>query len=146
VFRQLIARGYLHVDADGFGVLKLTDLCRPLLRGEAQLEFRKQHKSEKTKSPSRRFALEAVDEPLFEALRTLRLDLAQQQGVPPYVIFHDKTLLEMARLQPQSLGALHAISGVGEQKLQRYGDAFLNKIVAHSASGQRHDRGTPEPL
>jgi ATP-dependent DNA helicase RecQ len=134
VFRQLIALGYLHVDADGFGVLKLTDLCRPLLRGEAQVELRKQRKSEKTKAPSRRIALETVDESLFEALRTLRLDLAQQQGVPPYVIFHDKTLLEMARLQPQDLDALHAVSGVGEQKLRRYGDAFLDVILAHSTS------------
>ncbi len=134
VFRQLIAHGYLHVDADGFGVLKLTDLCRPLLRGEAQIELRMQRKSEKTKAPIRRIALEAVDESLFEALRTLRLDLAQQQGVPPYVIFHDKTLLEMARQQPQDLDALHAVSGVGEQKLRRYGNAFLESIVAHSAS------------
>ncbi len=134
VFRQLIAHGYLHVDADGFGVLKLTDLCRPLLRGEARIELRMQRKSEKTKAPIRRIALEAVDESLFEALRTLRLDLAQQQGVPPYVIFHDKTLLEMARQQPQDLDALHAVSGVGEQKLRRYGNAFLESIVAHSAS------------
>ncbi len=134
VFRQLIAHGYLHVDADGFGVLKLTDLCRPLLRGEAQIELRMQRKSEKTKAPIRRIALEAVDESLFEALRTLRLDLAQQQGVPPYVIFHDKTLLEMARQQPHNLDALHAVSGVGEQKLRRYGNAFLESIVAHSAS------------
>ena len=134
VFRQLIARGYLHIDADGFGVLKLTDRCRPLLRGEAQLELRKQRKFAKTKAPSRRTTLEAVDESLFEALRTLRLDLSQQQGVPPYVIFHDKTLLEMARLQPHNLGALHTVSGVGEHKLQRYGNAFLKVILAHSAS------------
>ncbi len=134
IFRQLIAQGYLSVDDEGHGALKLTAKCRPLLRGEQRLELREISRPEKIKKESgarRRQDLHASDGLLFEALRALRLRLAQAQGVPPYVIFHDTTLVEMARTRPQTLRAMGAISGVGEQKLKRYGQHFLEEIAKH---------------
>jgi ATP-dependent DNA helicase RecQ len=133
VFRQLIARGYLSVDVDGYGALHLTEASRPLLRGEEQLQLRKLRKPEKKKARSdkTRGEVRAVDEPLFEALRELRARLAREQGVPPYVIFHDATLQAMARHRPASEAGLLELSGVGEQKLQRYGKIFLAEIANH---------------
>jgi ATP-dependent DNA helicase RecQ len=134
IFRQLIAQGYLSVDDQGHGALKLSDKCRPLLRGEQRLELREISRPEKTKKDRgarKQQDLRTIDEPLFEALRTLRLTLAQAQGVPPYVIFHDSTLAEMARTRPATLEALRYISGVGEQKLEHYGQQFLEEIAKH---------------
>ncbi|HED17514.1 MAG TPA: DNA helicase RecQ [Gammaproteobacteria bacterium] len=136
VFRQLIARAYLSVDVDGYGALHLTEACRPLLRSESRLALRKLRKAEKKKARSSHAAttLRSVDSPLFEALRTLRTRLAQEQGVPPYVIFHDATLQAMARSRPASEADLLGLTGVGEQKLQHYGKAFLDEIAEHPLS------------
>ncbi len=133
IFRQLIAQGYLNVDVDGHGALKLADKCRPLLRGEAQLDLRIAAKPEKSKDKTaqKTRAMRACDEALFDALRDLRLRLARKQGVPPYVIFHDKTLQEMARTRPASAEQMRFISGVGEQKLERYGALFMDEIAQH---------------
>ncbi len=133
IFRQLIALGYLAVDAEGHGALKLTEKCRPLLRGEEMLQLRKQRKAAKAtrERKAKAAGLRSVDEPLFEALRALRMSLAQEQGVPPYVIFHDSVLMTMARRRPQTLEAFGTISGVGEQKLARYGEAFVDVIREH---------------
>jgi len=134
IFRQLIAQGYLCVDVDGYGALKLTEKCRPILRGEQTLALRKISKSEKRKkekSPRKQHEIRSIDEPLFEALRALRLELSQEQGVPPYVIFHDTTLAEMARTRPTDAEAMRYISGVGEQKLKHYGKQFLAEIAKH---------------
>ncbi|MFQ5487266.1 MAG: DNA helicase RecQ [Gammaproteobacteria bacterium] len=134
VFRQLIARGYLDVDLEGFGALRLTAACRPLLRGEKRLELRKSRRPERSRTRRHRASpeLSATDDPLFEALRGLRRRLAEEQGVPPYVIFHDATLQEMAARRPATPAQLLDISGVGEQKLQRYGAHFLKAIAAHA--------------
>ncbi len=134
IFRQLVAQGYLSVDVDGYGALRLTEKCRPLLRGEQRLELRRTarpEKIEKGKGARKQQDLRAIDKPLFEALRTLRLGLAQEQGVPPYVIFHDTTLAEMARTRPATPDAMRDISGVGERKLERYGVRFLQEIARH---------------
>ena len=137
VFRQLIAQNYLDVDHEGHGALILAEKCRPLLRGESQLSLRKrpvvEKSAEKTSqnTSGKNKALRLCDEPLFNALRALRHKLADEQGVPAYVIFHDKTLQEMARLRPQRLEDMRYISGVGEQKLNRYGQAFVNEIKSH---------------
>jgi ATP-dependent DNA helicase RecQ len=133
-FRQLIAQGYLDTDMEGHGALKLSEKCRPLLRGETRLELRRQPKPEpKEKQPKARqpTVLRSFDAPLFEALRAKRLELAQAQSVPAYVIFHDATLQEMARQRPDDLEAMRYISGVGEQKLQHYGETFLAVVRAH---------------
>ncbi len=130
LFRQLIAQGYLDIDVAGHGSLRLTEKSRPLLRGEQGLMLRRQRKVEKEKSKRERklSGLRVFDRPLFESLRVLRLELAEAQGVPPYVIFHDATLTELARRRPASLHEMAAISGVGESKLARYGQQFLLHI------------------
>ncbi|QYZ66823.1 MAG: ATP-dependent DNA helicase RecQ [Gammaproteobacteria bacterium (ex Lamellibrachia satsuma)] len=130
LFRQLIAQGYLDIDVAGHGSLRLTEKSRPLLRGEQGLMLRRQRKVEKEKSKRERklSGLRAFDRSLFESLRVLRLELAEAQGVPPYVIFHDATLTELARRRPASLHEMAAISGVGESKLARYGQQFLLHI------------------
>ena len=130
VFRQLVARGYLAVDHDGFGGLRLTPACRPLLRGEETLMLAKQATPPKRSQKSRRPANPApgTDHPLFAALRQLRREIAQQQGVPPYVVFHDSTLAAMVATRPQTLTEFAELPGVGNRKLQTYGTAFLEAI------------------
>ena len=133
VFRQLVARGYLSVDAEGHGGLALDASCRPLLKGEESLLLGRQHLEAKRKSRKARAgspAAQVAGDPLFEALRSKRKELAQAQGVPPYVVFADKTLAAMVAERPQSLAEFARLSGVGEAKLERYGEAFLAVIRA----------------
>ncbi len=134
-FRQLIATGYLSVDVEGFGALHLTEKCRPVLKGEQSLSLRKQTRPEKAvgeKSSAASKDVRSVDQPLFDALRELRLKLAQEQGVPPYVIFHDSTLADMALRRPETDDAFRYISGVGEKKLERYGADFMAVVAEHT--------------
>ena len=129
IFRQLIACGYLLTDHDNFGGLKLTEACRPLLRGEASLHIAKQAApTPRSKTARSNQALPVNDDPLFAALRNMRRQLAQQQGVPPYVVFHDSTLTAMAAMRPQTLDEFAELPGVGVRKLQTYGDAFLQVL------------------
>jgi len=97
-----------------------------LLKGDQQLELRKVTAS-KAKQKKEKFtsSMSPVDEPLWNELKALRLALAQEQGVPPFVIFHDSTLAAMVSLRPDSLEAFATISGVGESKLYKYGDEFV---------------------
>jgi len=146
LFRQLVARGLADVDLDGFGGLRLSDSCRPLLRGEVNLELRRDLTS-KAPKPAASAASQLVrseERETWEALRTLRRKLAEEHGVPPYVIFPDATLLEMLRSQPASLSDMATISGVGARKLERYGQAFLEVLqgsveVAKSPADLRHE-------
>jgi ATP-dependent DNA helicase RecQ len=135
LFRQLLVYAYLESDIDQYGGLKLTARAKPLLRGEETLMLREvavvQKKSRATKS---KVNLEVADAPLFEALRALRKTLADENSVPPFVIFHDRTLLEMVAEQPQTLSEMAEISGVGEQKLERFGEIFLSAIETHQAT------------
>lgn len=132
IFRQLIALGFINVEAESHGSLKLTEKCRPVLRGEQTLALRKQSKEEqlvtekKKKSPVR-----PQDEPLWDALRALRTQLAEDSGVPPYVIFHDATLQEMVKKRPSAISDMRYISGVGDQKIKRYGKLFLAEIAKY---------------
>jgi ATP-dependent DNA helicase RecQ len=130
LFRQLIALGYIATDVEGHGAIKLEEKSRPLLRGEIELTLRKTSldKSSKKKKSKNKTSLRSVDEPLFELLREHRLELANEYGVPPYIIFHDSTLEEMAKTRPDTLEAMRYVSGVGEQKLDKYGDSFLEVI------------------
>jgi ATP-dependent DNA helicase RecQ len=133
LFRQLVFRGYLDTDLEGHGGLRLTEKSRPLLKGEICLELRKQKKGAK-KSRERQKKLQDIqqwNEPLFESLRELRLSIAQEQGVPPYIIFHDSTLMEMSSKRPTSRSEMQFISGVGERKLSLYGQQFLACIAEH---------------
>jgi ATP-dependent DNA helicase RecQ len=139
VFRQLVAQGHLEVDVEGHGGLHLSETAPAVLRGEVPVAFR----SDATDSGGgrrRAGARNAVaafdgagapgDEALWQALRARRLDLAREQNVPPYVIFHDATLLEMVRRRPRDLAAMGVIPGVGRSKLSRYGETFLAVIAA----------------
>ena len=127
VFRQLVARGYLVADHDNYGALRMTPACRPLLRGEESMLLARQAVQPK-RGKKGRTRPAASDDPLFEALRERRRELAKEQGVPPYVVFHDSTLAAMAALRPQTLEAFADLPGVGERKLQTYGPAFLEVI------------------
>ncbi|MCF7982306.1 MAG: DNA helicase RecQ, partial [Pseudomonadales bacterium] len=138
VFRQLVARGYLSVDIAGFGALKLQQKCRPILRGEESLNLRKDV-TEKTTRKASKSNFKGQDQALWEALRACRKQLADEQGVPPYVIFHDATLMEMANLLPQTLEQLNRISGVGKSKLDKYGQAFLEITRNHQTSDKVSD-------
>ncbi|WP_111656099.1 DNA helicase RecQ [Isoalcanivorax indicus] len=133
IFRQLVARGLLRVDVDGFGALHLTDECRPILRGEATIALRRDVRDVTEKRPRGRpqVALPDDDKPLWEALRRLRRELADEHGVPPYVIFNDRTLLEMVERRPLKENEMLSVTGVGETKLERFGDAFLEVIREH---------------
>ncbi len=140
LFRQLISHGLLRVDIEAHGSLQLTEASRPVLRGEQRLYLRKFVKASKSKSASRKGSTgysQSADARLWEALRKRRAELAAQQGVPAYVIFHDATLMEMVERQPKSLSQMANISGVGERKLDAYGEDFL--IVITNYLNESHD-------
>jgi ATP-dependent DNA helicase RecQ len=130
VARQLIVAGYLRADAARFGALVLTETSRGVLRGETPLQFREDPK--RPVVTSRRTATERIvaekDLDLWEALRTCRQTVASEHNVPAYVIFHDKTLHEMLAYRPQTAAEMLGISGVGQAKLDRYGDRFLSVL------------------
>ncbi|MFI8747797.1 DNA helicase RecQ [Pseudomonas sp. NPDC077186] len=131
LFRQLVARGLADVDLEGFGGLRLSEACRPLLRGEVGLQLRREPKPAQTAKASSSAASQLVrshEREMWEALRSLRRKLAEEHSVPPYVIFPDATLLEMLRSQPGSLSEMAQVSGVGARKLERYGQAFLEVL------------------
>ncbi|RQW84139.1 MAG: DNA helicase RecQ [Methylococcus sp.] len=133
VFRQLITLGYLQVDHEAHGALKLTEAARPILRGESSLLLRRdEEKRLVRRTGGTPTALADPDNHrLWEELRQLRKQLAETQGVPPYVIFQDAVLMEMIERRPANLTALGQLSGVGVRKLERYGEDFLRVINRH---------------
>ena len=136
ILRQVMVQGHLFSDAERYGALRLTPRSRPLLRGEERIRLRedpavKRAAAKVARAPS--YEISAEDEPLWEALRELRMTLCREAGVPPYVIFHDSTLREMVRLRPSSSQELLALQGVGDKKLERYGEAFLEVLRKHVA-------------
>ena len=131
VYRQLVARGFLSVDMDRFGALRLEAKCRPLLRGEESIELRRDVKQQAGKRQTKTALPDDIDVVLWEALRDRRRQFADDQGVPPYVIFHDSTLQEMCVLLPQSITEFARLGGVGERKLEKYGTDFLQVINQH---------------
>ena len=134
VFRQLVARGLLSVDMEGYGSLRLTEASRPVLRGEEEVLMRQDVRpgraAKKRRSKEPPPDPETWDEALWDALRARRTELAKAQSVPPYVIFHDSTLRDMVHRRPRTLEEFGRLSGVGETKLQRYGEEFLAVIAA----------------
>ena len=124
--RALQARGSLV--ANEHGSLVLAGDARAILKGDAKVEIVVPPKKERKRKRDRAGGINPVGDPLFDALRALRRDLAAEAGVPPYVVFHDATLREMAALRPASLDAMSEITGIGTRKLEAYGDAFLAVI------------------
>jgi ATP-dependent DNA helicase RecQ len=145
--RTLLAEGYLTTDREGYGVLKLTSKSAAVLKGERKIHARKTSKRKHPPSKPVRdvdandantnqaevTTLEPADHTLWVALKALRTHFARTQQVPPYVIFRDKTLRQMANKRPQTLQAMRRIFGVGAVKLERYGQAFLDVIIKHNA-------------
>ena len=139
VYRQLLASGILESDIEAYGGLKLSEAARPILRGEQsvwlrrdadpaiQKAGRKAQRAERTAKSREPFA-GANNDPLWLALKAKRTELAREQGVPPYVIFHDSTLMEILNQRPATLEEMVKISGVGQAKLARYGDEFLSVL------------------
>ncbi|HNQ99765.1 MAG TPA: HRDC domain-containing protein, partial [Trueperaceae bacterium] len=151
VARQLLANGQLLPDPDGFGGLVLGPGAAAVLRGEVSVELRRDRERAKPSTRRQRGrglaggapgsssfasadstdAAGPAEEALFQALRALRLEIAREQGVPPYVVFHDKTLREMVASEPRSLAELALVPGIGVAKLERYGERFLELLVSH---------------
>jgi ATP-dependent DNA helicase RecQ len=136
VYRQLVARGLLSVDVEGHGSLRLTESARPVLRGEVTLELRHDPRPEKKAGARRRDGVPEEQRGLWDLLRGKRRELAESQGVPPYVIFHDATLMQIMDRRPASLEAMAELDGVGEKKLARYGQDFLDVLDAFDAGQQ----------
>lgn len=130
IFRQLIHLGYLVQDFTRFGALALSPVARPVLKGELQVTLGLPRNVEKTEEKVRRRsgAGEGAHRALFEELRSLRKRIADTASVPPFVVFSDATLLEMAKSRPRDERELLSITGVGEHKLRKYGSAFLATI------------------
>jgi ATP-dependent DNA helicase RecQ len=136
VFRQLIHLGYLRQDIANFSALKLTPLTKPIVRREATLALAtpvaRLPKRGRQRSERRAGIFAGVtDEPLFQALRTVRKRLADAAEVPPFVIFSDVTLVEMSKAKPTTMAQLLDITGIGKHKQERYGREFLDAIQAH---------------
>jgi len=129
LFRQLVACGYLDIDIEGYGALRLTEACRPVLRAEQSLMLRKDpdRKLKKTQRKDKNF-VEPMDVQLWDLLRAERRKIASTQGVPPYIIFHDSTLMELVEKKPITLAEMAELTGVGERKLEKYGHLFVGLI------------------
>jgi ATP-dependent DNA helicase RecQ len=133
VVRQLVGSGYITTDEEGYGSLKLTPKSAPVLKGQEKLEFRQDVtiKAER-KQRAAQVELQGVEAELFVALRSLRAEIAHEQNVPAFVIFHDSTLRQMATDKPRSLTAFAKLSGVGKQKLTSYGQVFVDVILQYA--------------
>ena len=130
LLRQLIHYGYLEQDIGNYSVLKLTEAARPLLRGESELTITKPRiKPGRKKRQERKIVGLEYDQELFNQLRILRKQIADRDGVPPYVVFGDASLAEMAAILPTDKDTFLQINGVGQTKLQRYGGEFMEEII-----------------
>lgn len=151
VYRQLVAAGLVAVDIEGHGALQLTEQSRPVLRGERTLRLRRdpERRPAKAKGQGRpqrvETPLDTEAGALWERLRTYRRELAQAQGVPPYVVFGDATLRDMVTYRPRDVDELSRISGVGVVKLERYGAGFLGQLAGHAVEHGRPANLPPLP-
>ncbi len=132
IFRQLINKGYLFANQERFGALQLTAAAKPVLTGLANVLLMSEPKRLPKAGAAKTVELPPDYDPeLFERLKQLRLQLAREQNIPPYLIFHDGALRQMAALKPASHAELLSISGVGQVKLENYGELFLQSIHTH---------------
>ena len=132
IVRQLVVRNFLTIDHSRYGALRLTEDSRELLRGEASLQLREDPEKPKSRPTAKRgrrkIQVEIEDEPLLEALRALRKSISDEENIPPYVVFHDATLGELIEQRPSSLGEMLDITGIGQAKLQKYGQKILSVL------------------
>jgi len=138
IYRQLVAANLLTVDMSGYGSLRLTAKSYPLLKGEQTIAFRHEPEvsKKKPKKLSKRDSVssQAPADALWQALKNKRMELAKEQGVPPYVIFHDTSLKAIHEQKPRTLDEFSTIFGVGQSKLQRYGAAFIEVVLGIESS------------
>jgi ATP-dependent DNA helicase RecQ len=136
---QLMGEGVLAQTDGEYPILRLTADSRAVLKGEREVRLVQIARAEKRKKAKvEKYSWEGVDQGLFEKLRGLRRSLAEARGVPPYIIFNDATLRELARQRPGGLAAMRSIHGIGDKKLQDFGEVFLRAIEEHGAvSGER---------
>jgi ATP-dependent DNA helicase RecQ len=134
VVRQLLAQGLLAVHGDGYGTLVITDASAEVLSGKRQVMLRREapKAAKSAKRSSVAVDLDAPSAALFERLREWRAATARDQGVPAYIVFGDATLRGIALTRPTSIAELGTISGLGEKKLETYGDAVLEVVAAHA--------------
>ncbi|GAC1408973.1 MAG: DNA helicase RecQ [Burkholderiaceae bacterium] len=136
ILRQAIALGLVDVDYDAHSSLKLTDAARPVLRGQSRVQMRQYQKPSKAKRGGVKpksyveSDLSTTAQGIFDKLRWWRVETARKHNVPAYVIFHDATMREIAKAQPVSLAELRGVSGVGERKLETYGEEIVELIAA----------------
>jgi len=145
VFRQLIAAGYIDVDMSGYGGFRISQKGISILKTKEKIFLRKDPLE--TKAPVKKSGLSVPpDSPgsgsLFEALRGLRKKISKKENVPPYVVFHDRTLREMASLFPRTLSELGCIHGVGEKKKEKYGQPFIALVKSYIDSDSGPDSGS----
>lgn len=130
VFRQMMGRDLIRPNPDRHGALTMTDDALPILRGEDRIRLRRDTiAAAKSRRPAVKTLVNEEDEPLLSALKAKRRELAEQQGVPAYIVFNDRTLIEMAEQRPQTLDDMAKVSGVGTKKLDTYGAVFLSVIT-----------------
>ncbi|MFL5378970.1 MAG: DNA helicase RecQ [Myxococcales bacterium] len=129
VYRQLVAGGFLDVDAEAFGALKLNEKSWEVLRKQTEVRLREDMQPQRSRERTLAPVLAGEDGQSFEALRSLRKQIADEQGLPPYVIFHDSTLREMVAAKPRTISDLRRIKGVGDRKLVTYGPRFLDALL-----------------
>ncbi|WP_170349711.1 DNA helicase RecQ [Ruegeria atlantica] len=129
IFRQMMGHDLVRPDPERHGALRMTEAAKPILKGEAQINLRKDTIRKATRRPAVKMMVSEEDAPLLSALKAKRRALAESARVPAYVIFPDRTLIEMAEKRPASLDDMARISGVGAKKLERYGDTFLEVLT-----------------
>jgi len=134
VFRQMMGHDLVRPDPERHGALRMTDRARPILRDEDSITLRRDTLVSKSQRPAAKALVSDEDAPLLSALKAKRRALAEAAKVPAYVVFNDRTLIEMAETRPASLDEMARISGVGAKKLERYGDAFLTVINGEAAA------------
>jgi ATP-dependent DNA helicase RecQ len=132
--RALLHQGLVNEAQDGYSVLSLNEQSWPVLRGERPVSIARAQKP--ARRPQEGMRVSSTDESLFERLRALRKRLADENGLPPYVVFHDSTLREMAEHMPLDLDQFAALPGVGLAKLARYGDQFIAAVREHQERGE----------
>lgn len=128
IFRQLVVMGYLKLADSGYGNLQLAESCREVLRGEAEIFLRQEVKAGKAIKRKVKSSVDEEDLPLWNALRACRKELADEHGVPPYIVFSDASLKDMILLKPLTDVEFLSVSGVGDKKLDQYGEIFLDVI------------------
>ncbi|HEX6886812.1 MAG TPA: HRDC domain-containing protein, partial [Candidatus Nanopelagicales bacterium] len=146
VARQLVAHGLLRVDAQAYGALRVTEAAEPVLRGRARLDLRSVTPKPAARKARRRgrrsdgpapapLGLVGPQAELFEGLRVERKAIAEEQGVPAYVVFHDATLREIAARRPTTTDQLLDVPGIGAAKAERYGERILTVVAAGREAG-----------